>query len=230
MVDILAQPVLNYQINLLQSHLEREEQEQQAILRERQLSQQRNIAIYISLTIIIIVVVANLRLRMAQKDRDIANYVAMIDELQLTRNDISQPMADAVDRLYNDRLKDLNRLCETFYEHSDTSRQVSKVFEEVRLTIESIKSDEARIAELERMVDSCRNNLMAKLREQCPKLNEKELRVALYSYAGFSSRAISIFVDSNPVALSKIKYRMKTKIKECGGPDAEMLIQNLTDR
>lgn len=230
MVDILAQPVLNYQINLLQSHLEREEQEQQAILRERQLSQQRNIAIYISLTIIIIVVVANLRLRMAQKDRDIANYVAMIDELQLTRNDISQPMADAVDRLYNDRLKDLNRLCETFYEHSDSSRQVSKVFEEVRLTIESIKSDEARIAELERMVDSCRNNLMAKLREQCPKLNEKELRVALYSYAGFSSRAISIFVDSNPVALSKIKYRMKTKIKECGGPEAEMLIQNLTDR
>lgn len=230
MMDILAQPVLNYQIDLLQSHLEREEQEQQAILRERQLSRQRNIAIYISLTIIIIVVVANLRLRMAQKDRDIANYVAMIDELQLTRNDISQPMADAVDKLYNDRLKDLNRLCETFYEHSDTSRQVSKVFDEVRLTIESIKSDEARIAELERLVDSCRNNLMAKLREQCPKLNEKELRVALYSYAGFSSRAISIFVDSNPVALSKIKYRMKTKIKECGGVDAEMLIQNLVDR
>ena len=230
MMDILAQPVLNYQIDLLQSHLEREEQEQQAILRERQLSRQRNIAIYISLTIIIIVVVANLRLRMAQKDRDIANYVAMIDELQLTRNDISQPMADAVDKLYNDRLKDLNRLCETFYEHSDTSRQVSKVFDEVRLTIESIKSDEARIAELERLVDSCRNNLMAKLREQCPKLNEKELRVALYSYAGFSSRAISIFVDSNPVALSKIKYRMKTKIKECGGVDAEILIQNLVDR
>ena len=99
-MDILAQPVLNYQIDLLQSHLEREEQEQQAILRERQLSRQRNIAIYISLTIIIIVVVANLRLRMAQKDRDIANYVAMIDELHLTRNDISQPMADAVDKLY----------------------------------------------------------------------------------------------------------------------------------
>ena len=153
----------------------------------------------------------------------------MIDELQLTRNDISQPMADAVDRLYNDRLKDLNRLCETFYEHSDTSRQVSKVFEEVRLTIEEIKGDEARIDELERLVDSCRNGLMSKLREQCPKLNEKELRVALYSYAGFSARAISVFIDSNPVALSKIKYRMKTKIKECDGPDADLLIQNLID-
>jgi hypothetical protein len=180
--------------------------------------------------VVLTLIIADLRVRMAQKDRDIANYVAMIDELRLTRDDVSKPLADAVDRLYNDRLKDLNRLCETFYEHSDTSRQVSKVFEEVRLTIESIKSDEERLTELERLVDSCRNGLMSKLREQCPKLNDKELRIALYSYAGFSSRAISVFVDSNPVALSKVKYRMKTKIKEFGGEDAEMLIQNLVER
>lgn len=228
-IDILAQPVLNYQIDLLQTKLDHEEAQNQAIIRERNLSTQRNIAIYLSLTIIILLLIALQRYRVKQKDRDIAHYVAMIDELQLTRNDISQPMADAVDRLYNDRLKDLNRLCETFYEHSDTSRQVSKVFEEVRRTIEEIKGDEARIDELERLVDSCRNGLMSKLREQCPKLNEKELRVALYSYAGFSARAISVFVDSNPVALSKIKYRMKTKIKECDGPDADLLIQNLVD-
>lgn len=230
MVDILAQPVLNFQIKLLQSNLQREEQKKEAIIRERHLSKQRNAVIYISLAVVLVLIIAYLRVRMAQKDRDIANYVAMIDELRLTRDDISQPLADAVDRLYNDRLKDLNRLCETFYEHSDTSRQVSKVFEEVRLTIESIKSDEERLSELERLVDSCRNNLMAKLREQCPKLNDKELRVALYSYAGFSTRAISVFVDSNPVALSKIKYRMKTKIKESGGNDAELLIQNLIER
>ena len=230
MFDILSQPVLNYQINLLQSKLELEEEQTQAYIRERQLSRQRNISIYSSLAIFLIMIVVYLRIRIAHKDRDIANYVAMIDELQLTRSNISQPMAEAIDKLYDDRLKDLNRLCETFYEHSDTSRQVSKVFEEVRLTIESIKSDEERISELERLVDSCRNDLMSKLREQCPKLNSKELRVALYSYAGFSARAISVFVDSNPVALSKIKYRMKTKIKEAGGPDADMLINNLVDR
>ena len=227
--DIVSQPVLNYQIDLLQAKLDNEEAQNQAIIRERNLSNQRNIAVYLALTIIILLLIALQRYRVKQKDRDIAHYVAMIDELQLTRNDISQPMADAVDRLYNDRLKDLNRLCETFYEHSDTSRQVSKVFEEVRLTIEQIKGDEARIDELERMVDSYRNGLMSKLREQCTKLNDKELRVALYSYAGFSARAISVFVDSNPVALSKIKYRMKTKIKECNGPDADLLIQNLID-
>ena len=127
------------------------------------------------------------------------------------------------------RLTDLNRLCETYYDHIDTPRHAAKVFEQVRQTIESIKSDEGRIAELEDLVDNCRGGLMSKLRSQCPKLNERELKVALYSYAGFSSRAICIFIESNPVALSKIKYRIKTKIKECGGADAEMLLSAMVD-
>ena len=121
------------------------------------------------------------------------------------------------------------RFCETYYEHGDTPRQTVKVFEQVRSTIEAIKSDKARIEELESLVDSCRDGLMSKLREQCPKLNEKELRVALYSYAGFSSRAICVFMESNPVALSKMKYRIKVKIKESGAEDAEMLISALLD-
>jgi hypothetical protein len=103
------------------------------------------------------------------------------------------------------------------------------VFERVRETIESIKSDEARLEELEALVNNCRGNIMTKVRQQCPKLNSKELRVVLYSYAGFSSRAICIFMESNPVALSKVKYRIKTKIKESGAEDAELLISAIAD-
>ena len=71
---------------------------------------------------------------------------------------------------------------------------------------------------------------MVKLREQCPKLNSKEIKVVLYSYAGFSSRAICVFMETNPVALSKIKYRIKLKIKECEAPDADLLITSIGDR
>ena len=147
--------------------------------------------------------------------------------LDQARDECTDSLSEAVDHLYNDRLNDLNRLCETYYEHSDTSRHATKVFEQVRETIESIKGDEARIEELEKLVNSCRGNLMQKLREQCPKLNVKEQRVVLYSYAGFSSRAICIFVDSNPVALSKMKYRIKSKIRESECKDAELLISAL---
>lgn len=221
-LSVLAQPVLNYQIGQLQSTIESKE-------REAKLRGQRNVAIYIIVAVTVLALFSYILNRMRKKNRDIQYYMETINELQLTRSDSSAPMAEAVDQLYNDRLVDLNRLCETYYDHSDTSRQTAKVFEQVRQTIESIKSDESRLAELESLVDNFRGGLMSKLRSQCPKLNERELKVALYSYAGFSSRAICIFVESNPVALSKIKYRIKTKIKECASADADLLISAMSD-
>ena len=216
------QPVLNYQIDLLQSNLDREEQ-------YRRSTRQRNISIYVLIAIVLSLLIGFLRGYASKKNRDIQQYIDTIHELQLTTHTASDSLSEAVDRLYNDRLSDLNRLCETYYEFSDTSRHATKVFEQVRQTIESIKSDEARIEELENLVNSCRGNLMQKLREQCPKLNTKEQRVVVYSYAGFSSRAICTFMDTNPVALSKVKYRIKLKIKESGAKDTDLFIDSIGD-
>lgn len=218
----LEQPVLNYQIKMLQDALESKE-------REAELRRQRNTAIYIAILFVIIVMTGFVINRIHNKNRDIQHYMETIHELQLTRSHSSERLSSAVSVLYHDRLNDLNRLCETYYDHSDTSRHAAKVFEQVRQTIEAIKSDKQRLEELESVVNNYRNNLMSKLREQCPKLNERELRVALYSYAGFSSRAICIFVESNPIALSKVKYRIKTKIKESGAENADELIAAIID-
>ena len=228
LVDVIItaaeQPVLTNQVALLKSTLIQEEREMQVI----------RIRIYAIATISLILAVAGSCYavwRRRKLQADVQHYMDMVPELQLTRKDSnSEPLAKAVDRLYNDRLTVLNSLCETYYDHSDTSRQATKVFDQVRNTINTIKSDEATLAELESLVNDCRSELMAKLRAQCPKLNERELKVALYSFAGFSSRAISIFVDSNTVALSKMKYRIKSKIKESGARDAEIFISALNER
>lgn len=217
------QPVMNYQLDLLNMTMERDEQQMRNM-------RHRMIAIYTIITMVLSILVAIMIHRRKQQKRDIQLYMETIHELQLTRQNTQEPLTYAVDKLYNDRLKDLNTLCETYYEHSDTSRHATKVFEQVRQTIEAIKSDEVRLAELESLVNSCRGGLMSKLREQCPKLNERELKVALYSFAGFSSRAICVFIDSNPTALSKLKYRIKTKIKESDATDAEQLISAISDR
>lgn len=217
------QPVMNYQLDLLNMTMERDEQQMRNM-------RHRMIALFTIITMVLSILVAIMIHRRKQQKRDIQLYMETIHELQLTRQNTEEPLTDAVDKLYNDRLKDLNTLCETYYEHSDTSRHATKVFEQVRQTIEAIKSDEVRLAELESLVNSCRGGLMSKLREQCPKLNERELKVALYSFAGFSSRAICVFIDSNPTALSKLKYRIKTKIKESDATDAEQLISAISDR
>lgn len=225
----LEHPVLNHQISQLQLTIESKE-------REASLRQQRNIAIFVSAIVLLIAVILYIVSRLRQKNRDIANYMATINELQLLRHDDndnahrSAALTDAVDRLYNDRFVDLNRLCEAYYDHDNTSRQPVKVFEQVQQTIAQLKSDEVRIAKLEQIVNSCRGDIMTKLREQCPKLNERELRVSLYTYAGLSTRAICLFMDSNPVAISKVKYRIKSKIKESNASDMELLISGISDK
>lgn len=223
LVKASEQPVLNTQLELLKSTLEREEE-------KIRVTRQRNTAIYGIAVVVLLFVTWLAYSRRKRFQRDRQHFMETIRELQLMHSTSPVPMQEAVDRLYHDRLNDLNRLCETYYEHSDTSRHASKVFEQVRQTIESIKSDDARIKALERVVNECRGNLMGKLREQCPKLNEREMRIALYSYAGFSSRAICIFVESNPVALSKQKYRIKSKIKASNAADADLLIEALSER
>lgn len=225
----LEHPVLNHQISQLQMTIESKERE--ALLR-----QQRNIAFFVTAIVLLVVVIVYIVYRLRQKNRDIANYMATINELQLMRHDDndkahrSAALTDAVDRLYNDRFVDLNRLCEAYYDHDNTSRQPAKVFEQVQQTIAQLKSDEVRIAKLEQIVNSCRGDIMTKLREQCPKLNERELRVSLYTYAGLSTRAICLFMDSNPVAISKVKYRIKSKIKESNAADMELLISGISDK
>lgn len=216
-------PMLNEEIDLLKRYID-------SIKYKNSIESKRDVVSYTVLALVIAILIQILIHIRHKMLRNAQQYIDTINELQLIKDKSDsrlKPLASAIDRLYNDRLKDANQLCEIYYEHSDTPRHATKVFEQVRQTIESIKEDEARIRELEELVDRCRDGLMSKLREECKKLNERELKVALYSYAGFSSRAICIFVDSNPVALSKIKYRIKTKIKEANCEDAEILISAL---
>lgn len=221
-VDTSKHPILNQEIDLLKQHIEN-------INYKEKIEDKKSLIYYILLTIVILILMQLLVRYRKKTRREAQQYIDTINELQLIRNNTKElePLTTAIDRLYNDRLRDINQLCETYYEHSDTPRQATKVFEQVRQTIVAIKSDEGRLRELEELVDRCRDGIMSKLREECDKLNERELKVVLYSYAGFSSRAICIFVDSNPVALSKMKYRIKSKIRESECKDAELLISAL---
>jgi FixJ family two-component response regulator len=71
---------------------------------------------------------------------------------------------------------------------------------------------------------------MRRLRQLLPKLSERDYRVALYSFAGFSNRAIAIFIDSDPVSVSKIKYNIKTKIKSVESVDVSALVAALSEK
>lgn len=227
LLEVLEQPVLNVQVEMLRSSLAAE-------MRERELMRQRNVTIYVTVGIGVLLLVAALviyaRYRIRRKDSEIASHIETIESLRVDIERIPRDMAASISALYRDRFSELNELCDIYYDHSGSSRHKSMVFNKVSETIESMKGDNSRLDELEVAVDRYRDNAMQRLKTMMPRMSERNYRVALYSFAGFSNRAIALFIDSDPVSVSKIKYNIKQKIKNVDGVECEQLIALLSDK
>lgn len=215
MRQILRQSVLNVQVELLQNGVDKER-------REAELKGQRNMILWLSFIILVVIISIYLRYRWVARERDIASYMQTIKELGGNAENLKRE----VHELYKDRFADFNRMCETYYQHGNTPREASKVFEDVKSIIEQTKNDDQRIGELERIVNLQYDNIVQRMRSACPKLTDREIKLVLYSYAGFSARTISIFMDSDLAALSRLKYKIKTKLNECNFSDAQEVLCN----
>jgi hypothetical protein len=223
MIEVFEQPVLNVQIDMLRGELDAKQ-------REQQLVHQRNVVIYTAIAVIALLVFYLVWRRMRSKNRDIAHYVETIRGLKESLDSVPKEMSASISELYRDRFSELNELCDIYYDHSGSSRHKSMVFNKLNNTIDAIKSDSERIADLERAVDEYRGGLMSDLRSVLPKLSERDYRVALYSFAGFSNRAIALFIDSDPVSVSKIKYNIKYKMRGETSETAQRLVTALSEK
>lgn len=227
MLEILEQPVLNVEVDRLRTELDAE-------MRERELMRQRNTTIFIAVGIVVVLIVVGVifyaRYRIRRKNSEIQDYIETIESLRTDIERIPREMSSSIAVLYRDRFSELNELCDIYYDHSGSSRHKAMVFNKMTDTIARIKEDESRIVELEAAVNAYRDGAMQRLEELMPKMSERNRRVALYSFAGFSNRAIALFVDSDPVSVSKMKYNIKQKIKACEVADGEELIAALSDK
>ena len=220
MLESLELPILNMQV--------------EALVRETELAEayKHNVRLsYIIISIVAVVLIAVVGYYIIRKRKQyqlkVAQYIEAVRELQMVDRSVNVTMSDQIYSIYKTRFTELNDLCDIYYDHNDSDRQKSMVFRQLQDTIESLKSDSVRIKEMESIVNLYCNNIMAKLTEECPRLSERQRRIALYTFAGFSLRAIALFMNSNPVQISKDKYKIKDVIKRGNAPSSELFIANL---
>ena len=216
----LNAPILNLQIDIAK-------QDQQNLKNNIK----RTRIIYTLLITIIIFIAIGMTLLFRHKQllqqHNIEQYISTIQQLQINLSNTSPQMATSVTALYRSRFNELNNLCDIYYDSSGSTRQTKIVFEQLRNIIDSIKSDDKRFSQLEDIVNEYCDDAATKLHEQCPKLSQRQKRIAIYSYAGFSLRAIAIFMDSNPTQISKDKYKIKSIIQNSECADVETLTKYL---
>ena len=225
-LSILKYNILNYEMDIVKRNIY-----DMSMVNQR--LKHRYICTIIVVLLILGLIIIYIRYKNIKHQREVVSYINTISDLELlsSREDNTDAVIKEIESLYQPSVCELNRLCEIFYENIDSERCATRIVVEVSQNISKLKDDAVKLDKLERIVNIYKGNVMAKLREQCHTLTDREMKIALYTFAGFSNRAISMLVECRAETLPKIKYKIRVKISECCDKmDAEVMIQYLSQR
>ena len=93
--------------------------------------------------------------------------------------------------------------------------------------VSGLGSDKKTLMELEDFINTYKDNLMTRFRAEFPDMKESDCILYLYAVAGFSSRAISIFIGEKLEVVYNRKSRLKQKINRSASPNTAVFAQYL---
>lgn len=183
-------------------------------------------AIVIALLVLCIIVLV-LRNRIAAKNGEVERYMELADDISVkleNRNAHIEMMDKQVRELFKKQFELLDELSGTYYETRDIKKDKDAIYRQVRENIESLMKEKKSVERLEDIVNSYRGDIMKKIRREIPQLGENELRFLVFIYAGFSSKAISIFMQESVGNVYTKKSRIKGIISRADTPSKEAFI------
>ncbi|MCM1151978.1 MAG: hypothetical protein NC322_08075 [Alistipes senegalensis] len=165
--------------------------------------------------------------RLQIKNLEISKYMNMAADIRTSlqnRNIEMAGMAQLTQQLFKEKFEFIDKLGNTYYERHNTPAEREAIYNEVKREIDNLGTDKKTIAELEKIVNSCKSGIMRKLREELPTLKETDFQLLCYFYAGFSFRAISIFTKDKIENIYNRKSRLRAKIAASNTPNKNFFL------
>ena len=212
----------------------------------------KNLQIYVTLSIIVflilLIVFMHIRHRFLKKDLEISKYIDLASELQVSIRDKEAKISEISERisvseqahiskihemsghiaeLFHKQYELLDKLSNTYYETHGCSKEKESIYEQVKSEINKFANDKKTMAQLERIVNTYKNNVMSHIREEIHSISERDIKLLCYIYAGFSAKSISIFVGETTGNILTRKYRLRNKIIRLNTPNAEIMLQEM---
>lgn len=205
--------------------------------REKQTAQQRlhvmRLNFYLMLALAVVVVsfagfVAYINYRRRQLTE--AEHLSALDEIRNTNKMLLMKLeaqhrseTEELQQLVKERFAEINELAATYYERKGANEQRA-IYNKVRALLETYASGTDGKREIERVADTCHNNIMQKIRTELPELKESELDLLGYVYAGFSLQVISVFTGDSINYTAVKKSRLKAKIARSDAPSKNWFV------
>lgn len=135
---------------------------------------------------------------------------------------------EKIESLFGERLDALNHICNEYFEKKDAEMESVKmsVYSEVEKLILSFRSREA-VGSIENTVNTYRNDILKRLRNQVPSLSDADMLTVTYLYAGFSPKAVCVFTGSKIKNFYNRRLRILDKISASDAPDKDEFMSRL---
>ena len=125
----------------------------------------------------------------------------------------SQSLQTAIDQLFEQRFATIDQLCSSYYEYQGTAHEKQKLYKDAMNLVVNLGNDPKTLQEVEKFVNTYKDHLMERFRQTFPDLKPQDYQLYLYVVAGFSARAISIFMNEKLDVVYNRKSRLKRKLK-----------------
>ena len=181
------------------------------------ISKQKRNRLYYIITFLILGIIAAsiiLYLRWQNKNQEIEKNLQLAqsirDTLRIKEGQLSE-MNSQIQTLFSQQFNAIDELCNVYFEVKNTKAEKDRIYKEVLNQINGLGTKE--VSQLEIIVNTYRNQLMADFRKDFPLLHTDIYQFATYLFAGFSLRAISIIMNEKIENIYNKKSRLKNKIQ-----------------
>ncbi len=178
-------------------------------------------------TFIIVLIYKKYNEILKKNDAELKNVKEQMNNVltQLNRNSSELSKVQLlVKKLFGQKFELINNLCDAYFECQNTQREKNVIYREAISMITAF-GEKQTLLELENILNECNNDVISRVREQIPWLNEKEISLLLYLYCGFSASAVCLLIGDKKENYYNKKSRLKNKILKSGAEDRDEFIE-----
>ena len=152
-------------------------------------------------------------------------HIASLRDLLMFKDDELVYRQNSINELFSSHFATFDQLSSLYYECQGTSSEKMKIYNEVMALIRKVSADKKTIVNMESFIDAYNDNMMLKFHQAYPDINEIDAKLFMFIVLGFSSRAISIFINEKLDVVYNRKSRLKTRIQKSDVADKEQFLK-----
>ena len=165
--------------------------------------------------------------RMEEQSSDMSRLIGVLSEKETEISMLSaamtydrserQRLSAMVSDLLRGRFSHLNTIINEYSGLQESEENYFVFYKNIEYELEKIRRPK-NIAEIERMVDECKDGIIGKLRVQIPGMKDRDVTLVTLTLAGLNARAVGLFLGIQGNSTYKLKKQI---INQISGSDAE---------